>query len=238
LTTSTRAGRVPRGIGFYLIMLIVLATVPLVVIAGVLVARQAALQRQAFEKSLVLSHELRNPLAPVRNAIPLLRMLAERPDPATLRTLVDMLDRQTAQLTRLVNDLLEVSRITSGRIELARARLDLRSVARQAREALAPSFEQRRQRVTSELPPDPVEVVGDHARLSQVVSNLLDNAAKFTPEGGRIGLALRTDGAQALLTVRDDGSGIDPAVLPHEAHSAGVGKGSEFVLRLALAASR
>jgi signal transduction histidine kinase len=221
----------------------------------------------------VLSHELRNPLAPVRNAVPLLRALLERPDPATLKTLVEMLDRQTGQLTRLVNDLLDVSRITSGRIELARAPLDLRSVARQGLEALAPSLEQRRQRMTSELPPDPVQVVGDHARLSQIVSNLLDNAAKFTPEGGRIGLALRTDGAQAVLTVRDDGSGIDAAVLPHifsafavreaqsqrastaglglglsiartlaelhggslEARSAGLGKGSEFVLRLPLA---
>jgi len=178
-------------------------------------AEAAAANRLKDHFIAVLSHELRNPLAPVRNAVPLLRALQERPDPAMLKSLVDMLDRQTGQLTRLVNDLLDVSRITSGRIELTRARLDLRSVARQALEALAPSLEQRRQRMTSELPPDPVEVVGDHARLSQIVSNLLDNAAKFTPEGGRIDLALCTEGAQAVLTVRDDGSGIDPAVLPH-----------------------
>jgi signal transduction histidine kinase len=233
-------------------------------------ADAAAANRMKDRFIAVLSHELRNPLAPVRNAIPLLRLLEERPDAAALKALVDMLDRQTTQLTRLVNDLLDVSRITSGRIELVRERLDLRSVVAQAREALAPSLERQRHNLTSELPESALEVVGDHARLSQVVSNLLDNAIKFTPEGGRIELRLRTEGTDAVLTVRDEGAGIDPATVPDifsafalrehqsrlgglglglsiartlaelhggslEGRSAGLGKGSEFVLRLPLA---
>ena len=237
----------------------------------------------------VLSHELRNPLAPVRNAVPLLRALRARHDPATMQTIVDMLDRQTAQLTRLVNDLLDVSRISSGRIEVMRERLDLRSVLRHAVETLMPGLETRRHRLTSDLPQHPVEIVGDHARLSQVVSNLLDNAVKFTPDGGEISVRLRAEaaegrraqgaegmraqGAQAVLTVRDNGSGIPAELQPHiftafavseaqpahsragglglglsiaktlaelhggslEAHSAGPGHGSEFILRLPLA---
>jgi len=233
-------------------------------------ADAAAANRMKDRFIAVLSHELRNPLAPVRNAIPLLRLLEERPDAAALKALVDMLDRQTTQLTRLVNDLLDVSRITSGRIELVRERLDLRSVVAQAREALAPSLERQRHNLTSELPESALEVVGDHARLSQVVSNLLDNAIKFTPEGGRIELRLRTEGTDAVLMVRDEGAGIDPATVPDifsafalrehqsrlgglglglsiartlaelhggslEGRSAGLGKGSEFVLRLPLA---
>jgi signal transduction histidine kinase len=221
----------------------------------------------------VLSHELRNPLAPVRNAVPLLRALRARHDPATMQTIVDMLDRQTAQLTRLVNDLLDVSRISSGRIEVMRERLDLRSVARHAVETLEPGLERRRHRLTSDLPQHPVDIVGDHVRLSQVVSNLLDNAVKFTPDGGEIGLRLHAEAGHAVLSVRDNGSGIPAELQPQiftafgvseaqpahsragglglglsiaktlaelhggslEAHSAGPGQGSEFILRLPLA---
>ena len=132
-----------------------------------------------------------------------------------MKTIVEMLDRQTAQLTRLVNDLLDVSRISSGRIEVTRERIDLRAVVRHAVETLVPGLERRSHRLTSDLPQHPVEIVGDHARLSQVVSNLLDNAVKFTPDGGEIGVRLRAQGAQAVLTVRDNGSGIPAELQPH-----------------------
>jgi signal transduction histidine kinase len=162
----------------------------------------------------VLSHELRNPLAPVRNSVPLLRALHERQELAPMKNIIEMLDRQSAQLTRLVNDLLDVSRISTGRIELKREALDLGAVARHAIETVAPGTQARRQRLTSELPPHRVEITGDFARLSQIVSNLLDNAVKFTPEGGEIRLSLRVEDGQAVLRVRDTGIGIEPGALP------------------------
>jgi signal transduction histidine kinase len=161
----------------------------------------------------LLSHELRNPLAPVRYSVPLLRALHERQDLAPMGNIIEMLDRQSAQLTRLVNDLLDVSRISSGRIELKREAVDLGAVARHAVETVAPGAQARGLRLTSELPPRPVEVTGDFARLSQIVSNLLDNAVKFTPQDGEIHLSLRAEGGTAVLGVRDTGIGIEPGVL-------------------------
>jgi len=162
----------------------------------------------------VLSHELRNPLAPIRNAIALLRAAAARAEHAP-SAVVDVLDRQSEQLTRLVNDLLDRARITSGKITLQRERVDLRSVARSAIEAAMPNVEGRRQSLSVRMPEAAVVVDGDFARLSQVVTNLLDNAVKFTPHGGRIELALSCDATQAALTIADNGRGLDPGVLEH-----------------------
>jgi signal transduction histidine kinase len=162
----------------------------------------------------VLSHELRNPLAPIRNAIALLRAAASRGEHAP-SAVVDVLDRQSEQLTRLVNDLLDRARITSGKITLQRERVDLRAVARNAIEAATPNVDARRQSLQVHMPETAVVVDGDFARLSQVVTNLLDNAVKFTPHGGRIELALSSDASHATLAITDNGRGIDPGVLEH-----------------------
>jgi signal transduction histidine kinase/CheY-like chemotaxis protein len=160
----------------------------------------------------LLSHELRNPLAPIRTSVHLLRALEAKPGAST-KDVVDMLDRQSLQLTRLVNDLLDVSRIGAGRLSLELARIDLGAVARHALETAGPAIQARGHRLTSAIPPQPVEVMGDFARLSQLVSNLLDNAAKFTAAGGEITLSLQTQGESAVLAVKDSGRGIDAMAL-------------------------
>ena len=160
----------------------------------------------------LLSHELRNPLAPIRTSVHLLRALEAKPGAST-KDIVDMLDRQSQQLTRLVNDLLDVSRIGAGRMSLELARIDLGAVAHHALETAGPALQARGHRLTHAVPREPVEVMGDFALLSQLVSNLLDNAAKFTPTGGEITLSLQTQGTSAVLAVRDTGRGIDAAAL-------------------------
>ena len=160
----------------------------------------------------LLSHELRNPLAPIRTSVHLLRALEAKPGAST-KDIVDMLDRQSQQLTRLVNDLLDVSRISAGRMSLETARIDLGAVARHALETAGPAIQARGHRLTSAIPPEPVPVMGDFARLSQLVSNLLDNAAKFTPARGEITLSLQMQGDAAVLAVKDTGRGIDAAAL-------------------------
>ena len=193
----------------------------------------------------LLSHELRNPLAPIRTSVHLLRAMQDKPHPP-LKDIVDMLDRQSEQLTRLVNDLLDVSRITVGKMSLQKRPIDLRDVVRHAVETARPRIDARGHRLTQALPPDAVRVDGDFARLSQVLSNLLDNAAKFTPDGGDISLSLRTDAGHAVLEVRDSGRGIDPALLrelfrpfvqsrEHELHRGVTGLGLGLALAKTLA---
>ena len=177
-------------------------------------AEAADANRMKDRAIAVLSHELRNPLAPIRSAVALLRLMRSRGDHSLPIEVLDMLDRQSSQLTRLVNDLLDVSRISSGRISLQRSRIDLRAVAEHALESAAPGAQARSHRLRRELPSQPVIVDGDFARLSQAISNLLDNAVKFTPDGGIITLALRTEGGEARLAVRDTGPGIQPAKRP------------------------
>jgi CheY-like chemotaxis protein len=142
----------------------------------------------------------------------LLRALEGKPGAST-RDIVDMLDRQSQQLTRLVNDLLDVSRIGAGRMSLELARIDLGAVARHALETAGPAIQARGHRLTSAIPAEPVRVMGDFARLSQLISNLLDNAAKFTPARGEVTLSLQTQGECAVLAVKDTGRGIDAAAL-------------------------
>jgi PAS domain S-box-containing protein len=156
----------------------------------------------------MLGHELRNPLAPIANAVSIMRLeLIESP---TLRHCRDVIGRQLQQITRLVDDLLDVSRFTRGKIRLQQQTLDLRSVLADSVEAVEAEAARRSQSLRVETPEAPAWVVGDRARLVQVVSNLLTNAVKFTQHHGHIAATLRLAESHAELEVRDDGPGIPP----------------------------
>lgn len=159
-----------------------------------------------------LAHELRNPLAPIRNAMGVLRM-QESKDPRSAWCR-DIVDRQVAQLTRLVEDLLDVSRITSGKVVLTKGPLDIAVIVSRAVEASRPLRDERKQDLKVELHDQPLWVLGDLTRLSQVVLNLLNNASKFTPEGGSIFFTARRRDSYIELVVRDSGIGIPKEVLP------------------------
>jgi signal transduction histidine kinase/DNA-binding response OmpR family regulator len=156
----------------------------------------------------MLAHELRNPLAPVRNAIALLQA-HEAPDERT-RYLLDVLQRQTGNLGRLVNDLLDVSRITRGLIELDRTRVDLRSIVDRAMESVQVAMEEKQHDVVCIVPGRPASVDGDPVRLEQVLVNLMTNACKYTDPGGRIVIELRLREQIAEVCVRDNGIGMTP----------------------------
>jgi CheY-like chemotaxis protein len=164
----------------------------------------------------MLAHELRNPLAPIRNAMELFRLkgLAEPPSPE-LQWAREVVERQVQQLTRLVDDLLDVSRISRGKINLLIEPVGLAAVVARAVEISRPLIDARKHHLKSSLPGQAVWVAGDPARLAQVVSNLLNNAAKYTEEGGRIELSVEASCDQAVLRVRDTGVGIAAAILPH-----------------------
>ena len=159
-----------------------------------------------------LSHELRNPLAALRNGVHLLGM--ESGGDAALRPTLEMMERQIAQLTRMVNDLLDTSRAALGKETLQVAQVDLGEVLAQAIETAQPALEKKALALARAFPDEPVQVQGDAARLLQVFTNLLDNAAKFTPPGGEIRVALAREGSAALASVSDTGIGVDPAFLP------------------------
>jgi PAS domain S-box-containing protein len=165
-----------------------------------------AVDRRKDEFLAMLSHELRNPLAPIAMAIEIMR-LREPADEAILWAR-DVIARQTAQLTRLVDDLLDVSRITLGKITLNRSALDLRPIVAQAVEAVQPLLAARHHQLAIDVSSEPLPIWGDGARLTQIISNLLNNAAKFTPDGGHLALAARREGARVVLSVKDDGIGI------------------------------
>lgn len=158
----------------------------------------------------MLGHELRNPLAPIVTALELIKLRSG--DAMTKEHQV--IERQVGHMLRLVDDLLDVSRIARGKVELKRKRVDLREVLARALEMAAPLMEQRKHHVAVDQPAEPVMVNGDESRLAQVVSNLLTNSARYTPPGGNVIVSLRSDGGEALLAVKDDGQGIDPALLP------------------------
>ncbi len=161
----------------------------------------------------MLSHELRNPLAPIRNALEVIRRVAP-PDPKLLWA-TDVTGRQITHLTRLVDELLDVARISQGKIALQSELIDLRAVVAHAVETARPFIDARRHHMTQQVPDVPVWLRGDSARLAQVVSNLLHNAAKYTPDGGFIALSLTLEGNQAVVGVRDNGIGIEPELLPN-----------------------
>ena len=166
----------------------------------------AALDRQ-------LAHELRNPLAPIRNALQILKM--PRVDAATAQHTRDVMERQVQHLTRLVDDLLDVSRVMRGKIELRRERVELASVIARAIETAQPLIDVQAHRLNVKLPEQSLPVDADPVRLAQVFGNLLTNAAKFTPADGAIGVTARVESGDALVTVSDNGPGIDADLMPH-----------------------
>ena len=168
--------------------------------------------RRKDEFLAMLAHELRNPLAPIRNALYLLRV-GESAGPLAAEAR-EVMERQLSQLIRLVDDLLEVSRISRGKIELRRASVDLAGVVASAVETSRPTIDAARHRLDVRLPPAPLHVDGDFVRLAQVIANLLNNAAKYTDPGGRISVSVERDGAEAAIRVQDNGVGLAPELLP------------------------
>jgi signal transduction histidine kinase len=167
--------------------------------------------RRKDEFLATLAHELRNPLAPVRNALHLLQ--AAGSDARTQADARAIIERQVRQMVRLVDDLLDVSRITTGKLALRRERVELRAVAAAALEAVEPLIRERGHQLAVELPPEGVSVNADPTRLAQVFLNLLNNAAKFTDPGGRIAFSLAVREGEVLARVSDSGIGIAPQVI-------------------------
>ena len=167
--------------------------------------------RRKDEFLATLAHELRNPLAPIRNAVQILRM--KGPPEPNLVWAREVIDRQAQQLTRLVDDLLDVSRITRGKIELRKERLEVAAIVERALETSRPAIEASRHQLTVTFPEEPLHVAADLTRMAQVLSNLLNNAAKYTRPGGHIQLSAGRSGGEAVLEVHDDGIGIPPEML-------------------------
>jgi PAS domain S-box-containing protein len=226
--------------------------------------------RRKTEFLATLAHELRNPLAPISNGLQLMRMAAGNAEAQERAR--NMMERQLKHMVHLVDDLLDIARISSNKVELRREQLDLRTVLASAIETSMPLVTAGSHHLESHISGDALQVSGDATRLAQVVSNLLNNAARYTPNGGRIELSADRQGDQAVIVVRDNGIGIDEKALPNvfemftqvgrdrdrshgglgiglalvqrlvqlhggsvQAHSAGVGRGSEFTVRLPLA---
>ncbi len=223
--------------------------------------------RRKDEFLAMLAHELRNPLAPIQNTLHLMTLRSE--NNLTLKQSIDLLERQIRHMARLLDDLLDVSRITRGKVQLQKELLNLSTVITQAVETSRPFIESRKHQLLISLPSEPLWLEADPVRLEQVFVNLLNNAAKYTDIGGRIWLKLEKEGNEAILRVRDTGIGISPEMLPRvfdlftqannsldrsqgglgigltlvrslvemhggsvSAYSAGLGQGSEFVVRL------
>jgi PAS domain S-box-containing protein len=170
--------------------------------------------RRKDEFLATLAHELRNPLAPIRNSLQILRMTTCGTDPASDR-LCEMMERQVNHMVRLVDDLLEVSRITRGQIELRKEQVELASIIRSAVETSKPLIEAASHQLAVSLPAEPIPLYGDPVRLAQIVANLLNNAAKYTNDGGQIWLTARSESGGIVISVRDNGIGIDEAMQPH-----------------------
>ena len=227
--------------------------------------RDAARQKDEF--LAMLAHELRNPLAPIRMAAGVLS--AEAPSPEVVQSCAAMIERQSSQLARLLDDLLDISRLSRGRLLLQRAPVTVASLLAAAVETSRPSIDRQRQQLSLDTD-ERLMVDGDSVRLSQVFANLLLNASKFGGQGGRIGVQARREGDHAVVRVTDGGAGIADELLTRifdlfvqgpeergglgiglslakrlvemhdgviEAHSAGLGKGSEFIVRLPMTAA-
>jgi signal transduction histidine kinase len=223
--------------------------------------------RHKDEFLAMLAHELRNPLAPIHNAVQLMRK--SNLPPAQASWARDVIERQVRHLTRLVDDLLDVSRITRGKINVNRESLELAAIVARAVETVQPMLARQNHELLIDVTPEPVYVEGDLTRLTQIVGNILSNAIKYTDAGGRIELKGGVVGERVEICVRDNGIGIDPVALPAvfdlftqasrsteqaqaglgiglalvkrlvelhggevEARSEGLGRGSEFVVRL------
>src|SRR3954466_16176779 len=168
--------------------------------------------RRKDEFLAMLSHELRNPLAPIRNAVELMRRVGSTEQRLIMAR--DVIDRQATQLARLVDELLDVSRISQGKIVLKKEPVELAKIIAHGVETVRPMFDHRDQRLSVEVSAHPVWLMGDFARLSQVVANLLNNACKYTPEGGQIRLVAAGREGKATISVEDNGTGIDAELLP------------------------
>jgi signal transduction histidine kinase len=169
--------------------------------------------RRKDEFLATLAHELRNPLAPIRNALEIMRLGAGTPE--SLEQARDIVERQVAQMVRLINDLLDVSRITRGKLTLNLETVGIGEVIETAIETSRPLIEDARLTLQQDVPAKPILVQGDRLRLAQVFSNLLNNAAKFTEPGGAVTLMAQREKNQVVVRVKDTGVGIPPDVLPH-----------------------
>ena len=179
-------------------------------------ARLNAVLREADRRKdeflATLAHELRNPLAPIRTSLHLLRL--DQGDEPTRGRVLDMIERQVEHMVRLVDDLMEVSRITRGLIELRREKIDIADIVKTAVETSKPLIEAARHRLIVDLPAEPIMLDGDAVRLAQVLANLLNNAAKYTESGGEIRLCVRPDGGHVEMSIQDTGIGISANMLP------------------------
>ncbi len=169
--------------------------------------------RRKDEFLATLAHELRNPLAPIRNALEILRLGGT--NPAAMDQARQIMDRQIRQMVRLIDDLLDVSRITRGKLRLNTERQSLIDSLELAVEASLPTIEKAGVSLEVHRPAETIVVVGDRVRLAQVFSNLLNNAAKYTDPGGSITLSAGREGSNAVIRVRDTGVGIPPEAMPH-----------------------
>jgi two-component system CheB/CheR fusion protein len=198
--------------------------------------------RRKTEFLALLAHELRNPLGPIRHAVKILR--AKEPSPSELDWATSIIDRQAEHMSRLVEDLLDVSRITRGTIVLRSERVDLATVVKSAIEGATAAINKSGHQLVVTLPAEPIYVDGDPTRLAQILTNLIDNAVKYTERGGRIIVTAARDGQSAEIRVKDTGVGIAPellplifdmftqADLPSERSQGGLGVGLALVERL------
>ncbi len=177
-----------------------------------LAAELAESDRRKTEFLATLAHELRNPLAPISNGLQLMRTAFG--NPAAQEKVRGMMERQLRQLVHLVDDLLDIARISSGKVELKKERMALAPVLHGAVEASMPLINAGRHHIAVDMPAESIELVADPTRLGQVVSNLLNNAAKYTPGGGRIELSVRRQADAVAISVADTGIGIAPEALP------------------------
>jgi signal transduction histidine kinase len=180
---------------------------------GMRLEELATANRRKDEFLAMLGHELRNPLASINNGILLLSRQSED-TPARQKTQA-MIERQVRRMTQLVHDLLDVSRITHGRLHVQRERIDLRDVVSNAIETIESDIQQRNHRLTTALPDAPVWLQGDSGRLEQVFINLLANASRYTEAGGELAVGVHARIGEAIVRIRDSGIGIAPEVLPH-----------------------
>jgi len=187
----------------------------------------AAKNRQQSEFLSTLAHELRNPLAPIRAGIELMQAMEAGAGPGGVRDVRAMMRRQVDHMVHLVDDLLDMARLSEGKLTLRRETVLLEDVVRDAVEMTAPLVESRAHRLALRLPPAPVALHADRHRLSQVVSNLLNNAAKYTPAGGAIAVEARVDGGAVLIAVSDTGIGIAPDALERVFDMYAQGRGHE-----------
>ncbi|HUE16420.1 MAG TPA: PAS domain S-box protein [Planctomycetaceae bacterium] len=172
----------------------------------------ADLHRRKDEFLAMLSHELRNPLAPISNAVHLLRL--QKGENSIQRQARDIIERQVGQLSHLIDDLLEISRINAGRVQLRQERVAVSGIVECAVESVRPLVDRHKHELTVSLSPQPIWLYADAARLEQVLVNLLNNAAKYTDEGGHIWLTVQQEVDACVLRVRDTGIGITPELLP------------------------